>query len=242
MVSKVKSYQEALSFFEAMKASGYVPNIVTYCTLINGLLRNRRRGTPYVEIAYHVWKELEASDIPLDAASLRAGCNACVSSGKLKEAMNFIERFRVLGFREDTRVYNMLIKGYCRCGDVESGCKLLKSMQGFGIRPDQVSYNTLIHGFISLGNMSRALSIFEDSKREGLAPDACTYTTVLTGYAKQHNMKKAQALFEEMRDFGLEPSMVSSDLVQSNLTAWFQGEGNQFTCNFSSISEGYSNG
>lgn len=210
MACKVKSYHEALLFFKAMKASGYHPNVVTYCTLINGLLQNRRKGTPYIQIAYDTWKELEASSNLLDSAALRSGCNACVSYGKLQEGIEFIERFRAAGFRADARVYNMLIKGHCRGGDVDSGRKLMKSMQGFGIQPDLASYNTLIDGFVTLGNMPKATAILKDAKWEGLVPDVYTYTTILSGYVKQQRMEGAQAIFEEMKAAGLEPNMVSS--------------------------------
>ncbi|GMH32589.1 hypothetical protein BSKO_00423 [Bryopsis sp. KO-2023] len=206
---KAESYSTALKLFRGMRGAGYQPNKVTYCTLISGLLKSRRRGSPHVQIAYDLWKELEGSSEQLDAAALRVGCNACSASGKLEEAWGFPVAMRRLGFRPDTRLYNILMKGHCQRGNTESGLKVLKAMKGAGLQPDRVTYNTLIYGFVMNGDLSRAQACLGSARREGFTPDVRTYTSLMNGLVKEDNLREAMAVFEEMKAAGWTPNLVT---------------------------------
>lgn len=52
---------KAQRVFRSMQQRGYKPNITTWCHLISSLSRSRngsRKGWPFRETAYNLWKEL----------------------------------------------------------------------------------------------------------------------------------------------------------------------------------------
>lgn len=199
---------KSVRLLKALKNGGYSPNQVTYCTIISGLLRDRRKGTRTIQTAYDLWKELEASGKFLDAAALRVGCNACVSRGKFDEANDFVDRMRKQGFTPDSRLYNILLKGSCQKGDMESALQILGSMKVAGVDPDRLSYNTIIQAFSSRGQMKRARALLEDAEKEGLVPDLWTYTSLLNGFVKSNNLQEAENVLAELREAGWKPNVV----------------------------------
>lgn len=212
---------KSLRILKTIKNVGYSPNQVTYCTIISGLLRDRRKGTGTIQTAYNLWKELEASGKFLDAGALRVGCNACVSRGKFDEANSFIDRMRKQGFRPDSRLYNILLKGSCKKGDMESAFEILSSMRVAGLDPDRLSYNTVIQAFSSRGQMKRARALLEDAEKEGLVPDLWTYTSLLNGFVKSNNIEEAESVFAELKEEGLKPNVVRiTDKLTFNLAGW----------------------
>ena len=53
--------QVALEAFTGLLRSNFRPNVVTWTTIISGLSKHSKRGMPYAQQAYQLWKQLEAS-------------------------------------------------------------------------------------------------------------------------------------------------------------------------------------
>jgi hypothetical protein len=51
----------ALEAFTGLQCSNFRPNVVTWTTIISGLSKHSKRGMPYAQQAYQLWKQLEAS-------------------------------------------------------------------------------------------------------------------------------------------------------------------------------------
>ncbi|CAN6233282.1 unnamed protein product [Urochloa humidicola] len=188
----------ALQLFDSMP----VRSVVTYNTMISGLMRNG-----LVDAAFEVfdgmpdpdkvsWTALidgcvkngrhdEAIDcframlldgVKPDYVTLIAVVSACAEVGALGLGM-WVHRLVVRqGLERNVRVANSLIDMYARCGKVELASQVFHSMR----KRTVVSWNSMIVGFAANGQCTDAIELFEEMRRQGFRPDAVTLTGVLT--------------------------------------------------------------
>jgi len=64
--------QLALEAFRDLMASPLRPNVVTWTSVISSLSKQSKRGMPYAQQAYQLWKELESSGLQAGNASAHA--------------------------------------------------------------------------------------------------------------------------------------------------------------------------
>ena len=63
MTLQAEELIRGLEIFRDMQSRGMKPNITTWCYLISALSKSsKRKGWPYAENAYKLWKELEGTD------------------------------------------------------------------------------------------------------------------------------------------------------------------------------------
>jgi pentatricopeptide repeat protein len=188
----------ALQLFDSMP----VRSVVTYNTMISGLMRNG-----LVDAAFEVfdgmpgpdkvsWTALidgfvkngrhdEAIDcframlldgVETDYITLVAVVSACAEVGALGLGM-WVHRL-VLRQRleRNVRVANSLIDMYARCGQVNLAAQVFRSIR----KRTVVSWNSMIVGFAANGRCTDAIELFEEMRRQGFKPDAVTLTGVLT--------------------------------------------------------------
>ncbi|CAN6245944.1 unnamed protein product [Urochloa humidicola] len=188
----------ALQLFDSMP----VRSVVTYNTMISGLMRNG-----LVDAAFEVfdgmpkpdkvsWTALidgcvkngrhdEAIDcframlldsVEPDYVTLIAVVSACAEVGALGLGM-WVHRLVVRqGLECNVRVANSLIDMYARCGQVELAVQVFCSMK----KRTVVSWNSMIIGLAANGRCTDAIELFEEMRRQGFKPDAVTLTGVLT--------------------------------------------------------------
>lgn len=95
-------------------------------------------------------------------------------------------------------IWNVLIHGYCRVGD------LIKAMQLFKTMPmkDTGSWNSLINGFVRKGDMGRARELFEKMPEKNVV----SWTTMVNGFSQNGDPEKALETFFCMLEEGAQPN------------------------------------
>ncbi len=63
---------DAVQAFRDLQKSGLTPNVITWSSVISSLSKQRRKGTPFAQLAYKLWKELEATGLATGNAALYA--------------------------------------------------------------------------------------------------------------------------------------------------------------------------
>lgn len=188
----------ALQLFDSMP----VRSVVTYNTMISGLMRNG-----LVDAAFEVfdgmpgpdkvsWTALidgfvkngrhdEAIDcframlldgVETDYITLVAVVSACAEVGALGLGMWVHRLVLRQGLERNVRVANSLIDMYARCGQVNLAAQVFRSIR----KRTVVSWNSMIVGFAANGRCTDAIELFEEMRRQGFKPDAVTLTGVLT--------------------------------------------------------------
>ncbi|MEW5302547.1 MAG: hypothetical protein WDW36_005322 [Sanguina aurantia] len=183
------------------------PSPHVYVTLISRLLHVKRRGVPNLSLALQLWEELARSGVQLDAASYRAGINAHVEAGRLKEALELIDAMSAAGVRPGRESFNMLIKGYTALGDMESARQVLPLMRKYAAKPDTITFNTLLSGFSHAGDLDMAREVITKAHSYGFPPDVHSFTTLMQGYANARLLTEAEAILtEEMPAANIRPN------------------------------------
>ncbi|KAL2514961.1 Pentatricopeptide repeat-containing protein [Forsythia ovata] len=75
----------------------------------------------------------------------------------------------------DVIVWNLMIRGYCKIGNVEMGLSLFRQMGERSV----VSWNTMISCLAQSGRYMEALGFFREMWYEGFEPDEATVVTML---------------------------------------------------------------
>ncbi|KAL8116098.1 uncharacterized protein LOC141667273 [Apium graveolens] len=104
---------------------------------------------------------------------------------------------------------NILLKGFCKSGDVEGAVKVLDEMPGMGMVPNVVTYTTILGGFVSRGDMVGAKKVFDEIIDRGWIPDSTTYTILMDGFCKTGKLTDAVKVMDEMEENGVEPNDVT---------------------------------
>ena len=93
--------------------------------------------------------------------------NACISVGKLTEARCLVQDMKRLNIQLDIRVFNILLKGYSRAGDMSTVTSLLREVNYAGLKFSAVTYNTLIDMYARAGQLQEARQTCSDAQAAG---------------------------------------------------------------------------
>ncbi|XP_071741311.1 uncharacterized protein [Rutidosis leptorrhynchoides] len=104
---------------------------------------------------------------------------------------------------------NILLKAFCKNGDIEGALKVLDEMPAMGMVPNVVSYTTILGAYVSMGDMVSAKKMFDQILDRGWITDATTYTILMDGFCKQQRFVDAVKLMDEMEDNKVEPNDVT---------------------------------
>ncbi|KAL7592335.1 pentatricopeptide repeat-containing protein At5g16420, mitochondrial [Lactuca sativa] len=104
---------------------------------------------------------------------------------------------------------NILLKAFCKKGDIEGALMVLDEMPAMGMVPNVVSYTTVMGAYVSQGDMVGAKKMFDQILDRGWIPDATTYTILMDGFCKQGRLVDAVRVMDEMEDNKVEPNDVT---------------------------------
>lgn len=108
------------------------------------------------------------------------------------------------GAKVDVIVYNLLINGYCKAGDVDKGLELLDRMM---VAPDVVTCNTLLKALCASGKLDMALELLERQIESKCYPDVFTFNILLEAVIKESGVGKGKEFLDEMKTRGCNPTL-----------------------------------
>ncbi|KAM0926867.1 hypothetical protein ACQ4PT_003043 [Festuca glaucescens] len=207
----------ALQLFGSMP----VRSVVTYNTMITGLMRNGLvaaarevfDGTPvrdkvswtalidgcvkngHHEEAIDSFHAMLLNGVEPDYVTLIAVISACAEVGALGLGM-WVHRFVAKqSLEHNVRIANSLVDMYARCGQVELARQVFGKMR----KRTVVSWNSMIVGFAANGRCTDAIEHFEAMRQEGFRPDAVTFTGVLTACSHAGLTDEGLRYYDAMR-------------------------------------------
>ena len=87
-----------------------------------------------------------------------------------------------MGTAPDLIAFSTLIKGHCRCKDIEQALVLHEQMLELGIKADEVLYNSLLDGCLKADQTEMALKCFSNMKKLKIKPSNVTYSILAKIY------------------------------------------------------------
>ncbi|CAO2836604.1 unnamed protein product [Amaranthus hypochondriacus] len=192
-------FQKSLSLFFHMKNNGVLPNEFTLAPLIKSCCNFRDS---------RVGKSVHCEVIKLGLQrinSLRIGIvEFYANCDHMEDAYTVFEEMR----HKDVIVWNLMIRGFCKMGNIDKGLVLFRQMKERSI----VSWNSMISSLSKCGRDKVALELFNEMRIDGcFQPDEATVVTVLPVCARLgaleigywlHSYTKSSGLFREFVTVG----------------------------------------
>ncbi|KAM5588926.1 pentatricopeptide repeat-containing protein [Rosa sericea] len=108
----------------------------------------------------------------------------------------FQQRFKP---KREVVLYNVTLKVFRKCKDLERAEKLFYEMLERGVKPDNVTFSTMISCARMCYLPDKAVEWFEKMPTFGCNPDDVTYSAMIDAYGRAGNVDKAFSLYDRAR-------------------------------------------
>ncbi|MED6110478.1 hypothetical protein PIB30_043310 [Stylosanthes scabra] len=108
----------------------------------------------------------------------------------------------------NTIMYNCLIDGFCKAGNIDKAHELFDQMNEEGVHPNVVTLNVMVNGMCRSGRVHCAVEFFNAMKGKGIKGNAATYTPLISAFYGVNNIDKAMQFLDEMLSSGCSPDAV----------------------------------
>ncbi|KAJ3288644.1 hypothetical protein HK104_008042 [Borealophlyctis nickersoniae] len=152
-------------------------------------------------------------------------------NGHAEKCMALLGKLKRDGMRRDVSMYNAVIAGLVKKGDVGAASKVYEEMEKDKKtvpKPNVATFTHLITGYIGQGDMTHARMILTsmESRPEPLIPDSALAAVVVDGYVWRRDMETARAMFDKFESQGVKHNMKA----YVNLMLGYAREGNVHEC------------
>ena len=147
------------------------------------------------------------------AASYGMVIDHYVGEGMMGEARRLLSQMQWDKVAPSIDIFNMLLKGYLRGGNVGAAQDVFRELEGsgtwdmesLGIKPDVASYTSLLDHWANQGDVELSEKVLEKMTRQGVAPDERTFGALVKAYARARDPSGAERVLERMREFEVPP-------------------------------------
>ncbi|PON89495.1 Pentatricopeptide repeat [Trema orientale] len=159
-------FEQSLHLFSSMKSRAIRPDEYTFAPLLKACsnLCELRMGqcvhSQVLRSGFELFGSIQIGIVEL--------CVTCLRMGDAKKMFDEMPH-------RDVIVWNLLIRGFCKTGNVDMGLSLFRQMSERSI----VSWNSMISCLAQSGRDSEALRLFGEMREQGFEPDEATVVTVL---------------------------------------------------------------
>ncbi|KAL8104985.1 hypothetical protein AgCh_028953 [Apium graveolens] len=130
----------AFSLLSGVFKRGFLPDFVTYNTLIRGLLSQHKP----VEARLFFTNLIKFRQVQPDVVTFSIMIDGLCKTGHADMALWLFKFMEKCDCKPDTITYNTVIDSYCKRGLVDDALNLHSEMMDKGILPDVWTYNTII--------------------------------------------------------------------------------------------------
>merc|ERR1740138_1488651 len=112
--------------------------------------------------------------------------------------MRLAEELRARDLECDEIVYNSLLEGCVKAGDLQLGLKLFTEMRQRNVRPSSVTFSILVKLLSRSGRLDLALHLVSREMREmhGVAPTRMVWSCLVTCCVKARDLPRAVEALE----------------------------------------------
>ncbi|MQL90443.1 hypothetical protein Taro_023027, partial [Colocasia esculenta] len=111
-----------------------------------------------------------------------------------------------LGVTLDTCCFNILIKGLCNCGKIDSAFLLLDEIPKQGCKPNVKTYSTLMYSLCKNHRVKEAFDLYERMEANGCYPDTVTFNILISGLCRQGKVAEGMEFLKKMKLKGCHPN------------------------------------
>ncbi|KAL5537694.1 hypothetical protein UlMin_045160 [Ulmus minor] len=208
--------KRALELHDEMIRKGFLPDVVTYSVLINGLNKQARTREAKRLLLKLFYDESVPNDVTyntlienccnVEFRSVVALVKGFCMKGLMKEADRVVDTMRKRNYRPDESVYNVIIHGHCRGGNVQKAYNLYKDMINCCFVPHTVTVIALIKALFTEGMNEELSEVIGNTLRSCRLSDAELAKVLVEINHKEGNMDAVFNVLAEMANDGLLPN------------------------------------
>ncbi|XP_042007633.1 pentatricopeptide repeat-containing protein At5g16640, mitochondrial-like [Salvia splendens] len=220
--SRLKRPELGFSILGSVLKRGYEPDVVTFNTLIKGLLlvgKNLEAANLLKRLFTESLCRLtdESSSLNIISRLCEPDMLRLLKRGWRKARVYdyyavIVDAMASMGVSPDTLAYNSIMKGLCemsRWNEVEN---MLKKMVANKVYPDLNTYNMLVDAHCKEGRVEAAEHVMKNMNVE---PDIVTYNSFIHGYCLNGRMNEAGSIVEIALKSGIKPSIVTYNTLMN---------------------------
>ncbi|GKU99344.1 hypothetical protein SLEP1_g12207 [Rubroshorea leprosula] len=211
---------EALDLHNEMVRKGLFPDVVTYSVLINGLnklARTREAKRLLLKLFYEgsvpndvTYDTLIENCSNIEFKSVVGLLKGFCMKGLMNEADRVFESMLQKKNKPDESVYNVIIHGHCRGGDVRKAYDLYREMVNSGFIPHTVTVIALVRALFMDGKNDELNQVIKNTLRSSRLTDAELAKVLVEINHKEGNMDVVFYMLTEMAKDGLLPNSGST--------------------------------
>ncbi|XP_062175798.1 pentatricopeptide repeat-containing protein At5g39710 [Alnus glutinosa] len=207
---------KALHLHDEMIQKGFLPDAVSYSVLINGLNKQARTREAKRLLLKLFYEESVPNDVTYD--TLIENCSniefkgvvglvkGFCTKGMMNEADQVFQSMLQKNHKPDEAVYNVIIHGHSRSGNVQKAYNLYKEMLNSGFVPHTVTVIALVKALFMQGMNEELSQVIVNILRSCRLTDAELAKVLVEINLKEGNMDAVFNVLTEMAKDGLLPN------------------------------------
>ncbi|KAF3784227.1 Pentatricopeptide repeat-containing protein [Nymphaea thermarum] len=172
------------------------PDVVTYSTLIDGLLKAGK-----FDEAKQKFVEMMDNGIVPDRVIYDTFIDGFAKHGKVSAAHQVLIEMEINGCDPSVRSYNSLMWGLASKGKVMEIRSLINNMKNGKLLPDAFSYNCLIKSLCEGGKVMEAASVLDEMLGRGIIPNIMSFKILLKAFCDIQDFEAAEKVSELAHNF-----------------------------------------
>lgn len=117
-----------------------------------------------------------------------------------------VKELRKAGLTMTTMLYNFLIDGEAKAGEMKELVYLVEMMNQDGCQPDNFTVSLQVKGYCYSGELKKACSVFDKARQQSLKADTVAFNTLLDGCIRHNDFPLADQLIASIETYGVVPS------------------------------------
>ncbi|XP_065859668.1 putative pentatricopeptide repeat-containing protein At1g16830 isoform X2 [Euphorbia lathyris] len=207
-------YSMVFETFEEMGYFGFKPNTFAHNVVLDVLFK-----IGHVESGIKFLKEIMLREgyYP-NPETFEMLLNCYSKKGRLEEAFQLLGLMMTLGIPLSTKIWTVLIDGFCRLHQPVMASCLLEKMVKCGCSPNIVTYTALFKGFMGSRMISSAFNVLNTMEFKGCAPDLHLCNVLIDTLSKIGRYDDALAIFLDLEKWKLVPDAYTFSSLLSTVT------------------------
>ncbi|KAL5574511.1 hypothetical protein UlMin_016210 [Ulmus minor] len=129
------------------------------------------------------------------------------------EAQDLIFWNKDLGFVKNTKLFNMILRGWSKMGWWSKCRDFWEEMDKRGVSKDLHSCSIYMDILCKSGKPWKAVKLYKEMKKKGIKLDVVAYNTVIRALGLSEGVDFSIRVFREMKELGCEPNVVSYNTI-----------------------------
>ncbi|XP_057780443.1 pentatricopeptide repeat-containing protein At1g80150, mitochondrial-like [Salvia miltiorrhiza] len=167
---------------------GLAPDVFTYTLLIEASYKSN-----WPEIANGLWSRMVLKGCLPNIATFNVRIQYLVNKGRTWDAnklLDYMRRLKKSPEFPDEITYNLVIKGFCKMGNLKMAMYVYSAFRSEGYKPNQKIYQTLIHYFCEAREIDMAYNMCKQSMENNWYPSVDTINKLIDGLVRDEKLEK----------------------------------------------------